>query len=168
MNSFRVNRDLAPGKHRLHDIFTGLEEVDSLKRCIGSPTLRKRIIEDTYVTLTLGTRYMHVNDEDGSLVIGLDYLRTADTRYLYLDMIHELVHIKQYLDGKELFDESYSYVERPTELEAYQCAVEEARKINMTDDTIADYLYVEWITRKEHARLMKSLGVQIPTRHKES
>lgn len=103
---------------------------------------------------------MYVNDEDGSLVVGLEYLMTADARYLYLDVIHELVHVKQYLEGKELFDESYSYVDRLTEIEAYRCAVEEGRKIGMTDDDIAEYLYVEWITRKEHARLLKTLGVQ--------
>lgn len=87
-------------------------------------------------------------------------MRNADAHYLYLDVIHELVHVKQYLDGKELFDESYSYVDRPTEIEAYRCAVEVARKIGMTDDVIADYLYVEWITRNDHARLLKTLEVR--------
>ena len=32
--------------------------------------------------------YMYVNDEDGSLVVGLDYLRTGDSKHLYLDVIH--------------------------------------------------------------------------------
>jgi hypothetical protein len=103
---------------------------------------------------------MYVDDEDGSLVVGSGYLRTGDTRYLYLDVIHELVHVKQYLQGKELFDETYSYVERPTEIEAYQCAVEEGRNLGMSDDWLAEYLYVEWVTRKDHERLLKKLGVE--------
>jgi hypothetical protein len=37
--------------------------------------------------------------------------------------------------------------------------VKEARKIGMTDDAIAEYLYVEWITRSAHARLLKTLGI---------
>ncbi|MGO9643481.1 MAG: hypothetical protein ACLPY5_01900, partial [Candidatus Bathyarchaeia archaeon] len=51
-------------------------------------------------------------------------------------------------------------VDRPTEIEAYQCAVDEARKMGMSEDAIADYLYVEWITTKEHQRLLKALGIK--------
>lgn len=160
MQSFRVNRDLPEGRYRLREIFSGLEEVEPLNRCVGGAKFLKKIFEETDITLTPDTSYMYVNDEDGSLVVGLEYLKTADARYLYLDIIHELVHVKQYLEERELFDESYSYVDRPTEIEAYRCAVEEGRKIGMTDDALAEYLYVEWITRKEHARLLKTLGVQ--------
>lgn len=159
MQSFRVNRDLPEGRYRLREVFAGLEEVEPLNAYIGSRTQLRRILEETDVTLTQDTSYMYVNDGDGSLVVGLEYLQTADAHYLYLDVIHELAHVKQYLDGRQLFDENYSYVDRPTEIEAYQCTVKEARKIGMTDDAIAEYLYVEWITRKEHARLLGTLGV---------
>lgn len=159
MESFRVNRDLPEGRYRLREVFSGLEQVESLNAYIGSPAQLGRILEETDVTLTQDTSYMYVNDGDGSLVVGLEYLQTADARYLYLDIIHELAHVKQYLDGRELFDENYSYIDRPTEIEAYQCTVKEARKLDMADDAIAEYLHVEWITRKEHARLLKTLGV---------
>jgi hypothetical protein len=163
MNSFKVNRELPEGRYKLREVFPGLEEVEPLNKRIGNSGLLEKIVEMTEVTLTNDTSYMYINEEDGSLVVGLGYLKTADPRYLYLDVIHELVHVKQYLDGRELFDESYSYVDRPTEIEAYQCAVEEARKIGMSDDALRDYLHVEWITRKEHERLMNTLGV-VPTR----
>jgi hypothetical protein len=159
MQSFRVNRHLPEGRYRLREVFSGLEEAESLYAYIGNPTQLKRIMDETDVTLTQDTSYMYVNDGDGSLVVGLGYLQTADAHYLYLDIIHELAHVKQYLDGRELFDENYGYVDRPTEIEAYQCTVKEARKLGMADDAIAEYLYVEWITRKEHARLLKTLGV---------
>jgi hypothetical protein len=141
-------------------VFSGLEGTESLIQCVGDPITLKSMFRETYVTITRDTRYMYVNDEDASLVVGLDYLRTADERYLYLDVLHELVHVRQLLDGMELFDESYSYVDRPTEIEAYKCAVAEGRKLGMNDDAIAEYLYVEWITRKEHARLLRTLGVK--------
>lgn len=159
MDSFKVKRDLPEGRYRLRDVFSGFEDIEALKKCVGRPGFLSKMINDSYVTLTPDSGYMYVNDEDGSIVIGLEYLKSADIRYLYLDLIHELVHVKQLLEGKELFDESYSYVDRPTEIEAYKCAVEEARKIGMGDDAIAEYLYVEWITRKEHARLLRTLGV---------
>ena len=162
MNSFGVNRDLPAGRYRLREVFSGLEEVEPLASCFGNATQLKKIIDEEQVTLTTGTRYMYVDDDDGGLVVGLQYLRTADARYLYLDAIHELVHVKQYHDGKQLFDESYSYVDRPTEIEAYERTVEEARKIGMSDEAIADYLYVERITRKEHGRLLKTLGIARP------
>ena len=158
---FNVNRDLPEGRYRLGKVFSGLESVEPLKNCIGSTGVLKRILEETQVTLTDEDGYMYVNDEDGSLVVGLDYLRTGDSRHLYLDVIHELVHVKQYLQGKNLFDDAYSYVDRPTEVEAYRCCVEEGRKIGMPEDEIAEYLYVEWITRKDHARLLKTLGVTL-------
>jgi len=111
------------------------------------------------VTLTHEDGYMYVNDEDGSVVVGLNYLKTGDTNELYLDVIHELVHVKQYLQGKNLFDNAYSYVDRPTEIEAYRCCVEEGRRIGMPEDEIAEYLYVEWVSRRDHAKLLKTLGV---------
>jgi hypothetical protein len=136
--------------------------VRPLNKCISDPSLLREILSETEVTLTAnGTRYMHVDDEDGSLVVGLDYLRDADERYLYLDTIHELIHVKQHLDGKELFDEEYSYADRPTEIEAYQCTVEEARRLGMTEEEIAQYLYVEWMTEKEFARMLETLGVDL-------
>jgi hypothetical protein len=158
---FNVNRDLPAGRYRLGKVFSGLESVEPLKNCIGSTGVLKRILEKTQVTLTDEDGYMYVNDEDGSLVVALDYLRTGDSKHLYLDVIHELVHVKQLLQGKNLFDDAYSYVDRPTEVEAYRCCVEEGRKIGMPEDEIAEYLYVEWITRKDHARLLKTLGVTL-------
>ena len=104
---------------------------------------------------------MHVNDEDESWVVGLKYLRDADERYLHLDIIHELIHVKQYLDGRELFDDDYSYADRPTDIEAHQYTVEECRTLGMTDDEIARYSYAEWITAKEFARMLETLGVSL-------
>ncbi len=156
---FSVNRALPEGRYRLQEIFAGLEGVEPLKNCVGNTAVLGRILKETQVTLTDEDGYMYVNDEDGSLVVGLEYLRTGDARHLYLDVIHELVHVKQFFQGKNLFDDAYSYVDRPTEIEAYRCCVEEGRKIGMPEDEIAEYLYVEWITRKDHARLLKTLGV---------
>ena len=160
LKSFRVNRDLPAGRYVLPQVFAGLEDVQILNRCIHDSSLHRKILGETEVTLaTNGTRYMHVNDEDGSLVVGLKYLRDADERYLYLDIIHELIHVKQYLDGRALFDDEYSYADRPTEIEAYRCTVEEGRRLGMPDEEIARYLYVEWITGKEFTRMLKTLGV---------
>lgn len=160
LNSFKVHRDLPIGRYKLREVFSGLENARPLKKFIRNRSLMRRLVRNTDVTLTRnGTRYMHVNDRDGSLVIGLKYLSEADERYLYLDIIHELIHLKQHLDGRKLFDEEYSYADRPTEIEAYQYTVEEGRRLGMTEEEIAEYLYVEWMNRNEFARMLKILGV---------
>ena len=86
--------------------------------------------------------YMGVSDDDGHLVVNTHHLKNSDYKILYLDVVHELIHVKQFMDGKNLFDEDYEYVDRPTEIEAYQITVDEAKKIGMNDHEIFDYLQV--------------------------
>ena len=105
---------------------------------------------------------MYIDDAAGNVVAGLDYLRSGDERVLYLDILHELTHIRQRHEGKELWDRRYAYVDRPTELEAYAVAVKEARRLRMSDREIADYLRVEWTSRADHERLCEHLGVRSP------
>ena len=101
-----------------------------------------------------------VDNDDATITIGLTYLRqTSDDITLYLDIIHELCHVKQHLQGRDLYDRSKAYVDRETEIEAYEITVREARRIGLTDDAILDYLRVSWITPEEHKRLATKLGV---------
>jgi len=48
----------------------------------------------------------------------------------------------------DLFDRKYSYVDRPTEVEAYKYTVEEARNLGMKKEEILDYLKVEMDKRR--------------------
>jgi HD-like signal output (HDOD) protein len=68
------------------------------------------------------------------------------------------------LDGKELFDHNYSYTERPTEVEAYQRAVDEARRLGLSDKRICAYLKTEWMTDDDFRRLAKAVNVSCPKR----
>lgn len=70
---------------------------------------------------------MWVNTSNRHLVISSRYLREGNRIHIYLDLIHELAHIRQLMNGKNLFDGSYSYVQRPTEIEAYRYTVQEAK-----------------------------------------
>jgi hypothetical protein len=106
--------------------------------------------------------YMYIDDEAGNVVAGLGYLKEGEETIVYLDVLHELTHIRQWHEGKALWDRRYNYVDRPTELEAYRVAVDEARRLDMTDREIAEYLRVEWTSREEHERLCKHLDVHSP------
>jgi len=104
---------------------------------------------------------MGVSDQDGHILISAHYLKNGDERDLYLDIIHELVHVKQFLEGKELFENRWEYVDRPTEIEAYRHAVKEARRLGMTDKEIYLYLKTEWMSEDDLKRLAEATGVKI-------
>jgi hypothetical protein len=77
----------------------------------------------------------------------------------FLDLVHETVHMFQLDSGMNLFDKRYRYIDRPTELEAYETAVAEGKKLNMTDGELFDYLAVDWVSDSDHPALAEKLGV---------
>jgi len=158
--TFIANRSLPEGSYSFREVFSGLDNVEPLINCMGDASTLRNILDRTRVTLKDEDGYMYVNDEDCSLIVGLEYLKSGEAIHLYLDVIHELVHVKQFLQGRNLFDRRYSYVDRPTEIEAYRCCIAEGRKIGMSERAIGEYLYVEWITEADHARLLKTLRVK--------
>jgi hypothetical protein len=51
-------------------------------------------------------------------------------------------------------------VDRPTEIEAYQAAVKEAKRIGVKGAELVEYLKVEWVDEKDFQRMLKNLGVK--------
>ncbi len=161
MDDVRVNRKVKPGLYPILDVFPGLDRSKAFQ-VLFSDGLRARILRECKIDVVAEDTYMYIDDGPGNVCAGLSYLRTGDERILYLDILHELTHVRQWHAGRELWDRRYSYVDRPTEIEAYEVAVLEARRLGMTDGEIADYLRVEWTSHEEHERLCKRLGVRVP------
>jgi hypothetical protein len=159
MQRFEVNRTETRGEFPLIHIFRGLEDSHVVQSIFGGREPAAKILRSTRVRLDDSAEYMYVDDANGTIVVSPKYLQSASESSLYLDIVHELVHVKQYGEGRDLFDSKFSYVDRPTELEAYRVTLTEARRIGMTEKEIEDYLYVEWISKKEHKKLAKILGV---------
>ena len=159
MNTIKINREVNQGIYEIEDIFDGLKEVEILRKIFGSNTELNDVFSKTKVIVDTSSHYMHVKNEDATIVIGLNHLKNSDKIILYLDIVHELVHVKQQRQGLDLYDKSYSYVDRPTEIEAYIVAVEEAKRLGMKHHEIIDYLQVEWITPDEHKRLATHVGL---------
>ncbi|MCI4352576.1 MAG: hypothetical protein L3K14_04230 [Thermoplasmata archaeon] len=103
--------------------------------------------------------YMGTSDIDGHLIVSSHHLKTSDLRTLYLDVVHELCHVKQFRAGRALFDRKRKYVDTPTEVEAYAFTVKEGRRIGMTNPQLFEYLKVEWVDAKDLRRLGRRLGV---------
>jgi len=137
--------------------FKGFERVTAVKRIFGKNT--EEILRSVKVTFSSKKGYLHVDNDTGDIVISSPYLQRAVERDFYLDLIHELVHVRQFKEGKDLFDKSYSYVDRPTEVEAYAVTVKEARRIGMTEEEIVEYLKVEWVNNEEFKRLLRAVKV---------
>jgi hypothetical protein len=103
--------------------------------------------------------YMGTSDEDGHLIVSSHHLKTSDLRTLYLDVVHELCHVKQHMAGRPLFDRTKKYVDTPTEIEAYAFTVKEGKRLGMTNAQLMKYLEVEWVDATDHRRLSRRLGL---------
>ena len=139
------------------DFFKDFDKVEAVKGIFGEKT--DEVLHHLTVELSWVFGYMYVDGGDGHLVISKNYLNNGDKTDIYLDLIHELCHVKQYMEGKELFDPRYDYVDRPTEIEAYRYCVQEAKRIGLSDERICCYLKTEWMSEEDFKRLAKSVNV---------
>ncbi len=166
LNIFRMVRILPLDKllhimgstHAFAEYFKGMENVKAVRQIFGEKT--EEVLRNLKVQFMWFGGYMFVDGADGHLMINAKYLKNGSKVDIYLDLIHELVHIKQFMEGKELFDAHYAYTERPTEVEAYRHAVEEARNLGLSDDRICQYLKTEWMSDKDLKRLADTLSVK--------
>ena len=138
--------------------FRGFDRVAAVRELFGRRTdavLRSLKVE--FFSSRFG--YMGTSDVDGHLIVSTHHLKDSDFRTVYLDVVHELCHVNQFRHGRPLFYPRLSYVDAPSEIEAYAFTVREGRRIGMTDRELRDYLKVEWIQPKEFRRLARRLGV---------
>ena len=139
------------------DYFKGFEKVEAVRSIFVDET--EKVLDNLKVEFISRKGYMGVSDEDGHLTVSAKYLRTGNERDIYLDVIHELVHVKQYMVGLTLHDRRFGYTDRPTEIEAYVHTVKEARRIGMNDPEIFEYLKTEWMTEAEVRKLARTIDV---------
>lgn len=169
MNKVRIIRQVPTSKrgsktrHSFNDYFKGFQAVRAVREIFGQET--DEVLAGLRVEfLNARSDYIWVSNKDGHLIANANYLKGGDTRAIYLDLIHELVHVKQFRDGREIslrIGKRFEYVDRPTELEAYRHTVKEAHRLGMTDEEIADYLKVTWLDADEVKRLARHLGVKV-------
>lgn len=157
----RLPRKVPVRFHRFTDYFQGFENVEAVRRTFGPRT--KQILRSVKVEF-FSSRwgYMGVSDKDGHILVSAHYLEKGNPRDIYLDVIHELVHVKQHRDGRPLFHNRWQYHDRPTEVEAYRVAVEEGRRIGMTERQLLRYLKVPWLDDGEWRQLARNVGLTPP------
>ena len=141
------------------EYFKNFDKVKAVQGIFGEKTTE--VLSNLKVEFSWLKGYMYVDGADGHLVISKEYLNKGDKKEIYLDLIHELCHVKQFMEGKELFDPTYDYVDRPTEIEAYRYAVQEARRIGFTEERLRCYLRTEWMSDDDFERLAKAVNVSL-------
>jgi hypothetical protein len=144
--------------HGFSDYFKGFDKVKTVRELFGEKT--EDVLHNLRVEFSVLAGYMGVSGKDGHLIVNTRYLNGGDRIDVYLDVVHELVHVRQFVEGKELFDTNYGYAERPTEVEAYMYAVKEARNLGLSDERICEYLKTEWMSEDDLRRLARALGVK--------
>lgn len=145
-------------KQKFMDFFLGFEKVEAVRGIFGEKT--EEVLSNLKVEF-IWFGYMGVDNSDGHLMVNARYLQSGNKKDIYLDVIHELCHVKQWMEGKELFDPKYDYVDRPTEIEAYRYTIQEAKRIGFNRERILQYLQTEWISNQELQKLVKNINLDL-------
>jgi len=181
---FAPQREAAPGRHAFLEVFRGLEETVPFRKYPGDDSRILAVARETSAEVTPGPGYMYVapprtppeiraagfrmvETTDDVIVVGRSHLRNSPTMVVYLDVIHEFLHILQRRQGRVIWPRaSLSYVDRPTEIEAYSFSIAEARRLGVPDAYLRRYLRVPWVTNSENLRLLRNVGVSLPGRRR--
>jgi hypothetical protein len=140
--------------------FRNFEKVKAIQKIFGDTA--PEVLANLEIEFTNSTIYMRV-DYDGRLLINPKYFERGDFTDLYLDVIHELVHVKQVLNGKNC-NHALPYVQRPLEIEAYKTAVDEARALGLDGCQIVEYLDSDLINAEELQQLTTTLEINCEKR----
>jgi hypothetical protein len=149
---FKAKRSVRLGEYKFTQIFIGAENSPTLLRLFGSQRNMSKIVRHLKVSIIDSDWGIWLDHNTGAVCVGSKYLSTAKINCLYLDV--------QFLDGKDLFDQTFEYVDRPTEIEAYRYTVDEAKRLQMSEDEILRYLRVDAVDDSELGRLIEKIGVR--------
>jgi hypothetical protein len=158
--SFRVKRSSAVGEYKLSEVFAGLESSSAMIKVFGSKSEMTKIMKHLKLRVERSDSGLWLDRNTGTICIGSKHLTSAKSDFLYLDVVHVLVHVRQFLEGKELYDQAFEYVDRPTELEAYRTTVGEARRLGMEENEILRYLRLDAADDSELGKLIEKIGVK--------
>jgi hypothetical protein len=176
---FAIERSAPTGRHPILQVFPGLDRLPTAAHLQPDASRRSQLFGATQIELIGDDVWMYVAPWEipahrrgrwnpvlapgaDCIVVGRDHLRESPAITLFMDIFHELRHILQRQSGAQLFPEGKSYVERPTEIDAYRFVIDEARALGVSDEFLRDYLRVEWIDEKEFLELLAAVGVSPP------
>jgi hypothetical protein len=179
---FRPDRSTAPGHYPILKLFRGLEKTVPFSKYPGDDRWIREVADATQIFLSPGPGWMYVaprrtppevrahgfrmyESTDDVIVVSRSHFRNSPMMTVYLDLIHEFLHILQRKQGRELWPRRIpTYADRPTEVEAYSFSVAEARRLKVPDAFLRRYLLVPWMTTTDYRHLLENVGVTLPLR----
>ncbi len=174
---FRPVKSTPPGRFPLLKVFVGLEKTVPFRKYPGDDTRTLKIAEKSWAEVSDGPGWMYVappktppeirevgfrmvETSEDVVVVSRSHLTNSPRMDVYLDVIHEFLHILQRKQGREIWPRRrIPYVDRHTEIEAYSFSVAEARRLRVPDSYLREYLHVPWLRRAEYLRLLRNVGV---------
>ncbi|PSG97287.1 hypothetical protein BRD56_06395 [Thermoplasmatales archaeon SW_10_69_26] len=153
------------GIHSFNEVVPGLAKRE-VAQAIAGDTDVDDLLEAARVVCFRGEGFPRVDDHTGHILCPTSYTREQPPIVVYLDLAHELVHVRQVHDGQQVYHFPEAYVDWPTEQEAYRITYEEAKRLGLSDEWFWRYLSVPWIEDTEIATLARAIGMPesgIPT-----
>jgi hypothetical protein len=152
-----VVRTLSRGEHPFTALLPLVEKCPAARRIESPTTPLRRLLDTARVRIEPGKGYVWVDDEFPAIILVERYYRQGSPLDLYLDLIHELTHLRQLAEWQDVWDERFPYVDRPTEIEGYAVAIEEGLRLGMTEAEIFHHLSNPWMTTAEVRRLRQNV-----------
>jgi hypothetical protein len=174
---FRPVRGTPPGRYPLLKVFVGLERTVPFRKYPGDDRRTLQIARRTWAHVSDGPGWMYVappktppeiravgfrmvETSKDVIVVARSHLAHSPRMDVYLDVIHEFMHILQRKQGREIWPaRTIPYPDRPTEVEAYAFSIAEARRLGVPDRYLREYLNVTWLRKAEYLRLLRNVGV---------
>jgi hypothetical protein len=153
----QVIRNLSVGTHPYLSLLPRIAESPVTRRIVSPATPLSSLLKSAIVRIDPGDGYIFVDVKTPAIVLSEQYYRHGNTIDLYLDLAHELTHLRQFVEGHDLWDHSLRYIERPTEIEGYAVAVEEGLRLGMTEKEINRHLSNPWMTRSDVRQLRENI-----------
>ena len=157
------------------DYFKGFEKVDAVRAVFHDRT--ESVLQKLKVGFISNRRmYMGIRDKDGNIAVGAYHLENSDKRTLYLDIVHELFHVKQFADDRKSFRKEHQkfmgnrslYYSSPIEVPAYYHTVKEAKRIGMSYEEIVEYLKMGPFPPKVFAKFLKAMDLDRKQKAREN
>lgn len=162
----RPVRTLERGVHPFVALLPEIGASPALRRIGNAAHQAETLVRNAVVDIRPDPSFCWVDHAVPCIVLSERYYRSGSDLDLYLDLLHEVTHIRQHHEGKDLWDEGFEYHRRPTEIEGYAVAIEEGRRLGMTEAAIFEHLSNPWMSPAQVRELLASINalLAIPAR----
>ena len=152
-----VVRTLERGLHPYRLLLPRIQESPAVRRIESPATPIGPLLDGARVQIRSREGFCYVDVKIPAIVLSEEYYVRANPVDLYLDLIHELTHLRPLAEGENIWDHSLDYVDRPTEIEGYAVAVAEGIRLGMDEDEVLRHLSNPWMSDAEVARLRANI-----------